>query len=198
MNRRIYVDLDGVLADFDLAARMILGEHPRAFEDRYGSDEFWKRLHAVGDFFATMRPMVDAQELWDFCCSIGEPTVLTGIPRDGNAAEQKRAWVLQHFNHDRVITCPSRDKRDSCRPGDILIDDWLRYRDLWEGAEGVFIHHTSAKSSIAAVKALMRSDLTDAALADVMLWIDGWSPEFTMDPEWQNTAARVKAARLHP
>jgi len=29
------------------------------------------------------------------------------------------------------------------------------------------------------------------ALTDVMVWIDGWSPAFTDDPEWTETNAAV-------
>ena len=38
-------------------------------------------------------------------------------------------------------------------PGDALVDDWDRYRGLWEEAGGLFIHHTSARASIAALSA---------------------------------------------
>ena len=35
------------------------------------------------------------------------------------------------------------------QPGDILIDDWPKYKHLWEEAGGIFILHTSAAQSIA-------------------------------------------------
>lgn len=34
-----------------------------------------------------------------------------------------------------------------------------------------------------------------AALDEVMGWISNWSPNFTDDPEWQETQARADAAR---
>jgi hypothetical protein len=40
------------------------------------------------------------------------------------------------------------------RPGDILIDDFDKYRDLWIKAGGIFIHHTSAVASIHALREL--------------------------------------------
>jgi hypothetical protein len=33
-------------------------------------------------------------------------------------------------------------------PGDVLVDDREKHRDLWDNAGGVFIHHTSAEDSI--------------------------------------------------
>ena len=38
--------------------------------------------------------------------------------------------------------------------GDVLIDDRAKYRHLWEEAGGIFIHHTSASSSIEALRQL--------------------------------------------
>ena len=40
------------------------------------------------------------------------------------------------------------------KPGDILIDDYLTYRHLWEEHGGTFIHHTSAKESLQQLAAL--------------------------------------------
>jgi hypothetical protein len=34
------------------------------------------------------------------------------------------------------------------KPGDVLIDDYIAYQDLWEDAGGVFILHTSARDSL--------------------------------------------------
>jgi hypothetical protein len=33
-------------------------------------------------------------------------------------------------------------------PGDVLVDDYLRYRELWVKAGGIFIQHLSAAESI--------------------------------------------------
>jgi uncharacterized protein YfaT (DUF1175 family) len=40
------------------------------------------------------------------------------------------------------------------KPGDILIDDFDKYRHLWIEAGGIFIHHTSAAASIRALREL--------------------------------------------
>ena len=42
----------------------------------------------------------------------------------------------------------ARNKRDHAQPGDVLVDDTLKHRHLWEEVGGVFIHHTSAASTI--------------------------------------------------
>lgn len=54
----------------------------------------------------------------------------------------------------QVVCCQSREKYLYCKTGDILIDDWEKYKAKWIGAGGNWITHTSAANSIAALKEL--------------------------------------------
>ena len=72
---RLFLDLDGVLADFDAAATSILGSHPDTVEPRL----MWSALARHGSFFASLSPMSDAQQLWEFAQPYS-PTILTGSP----------------------------------------------------------------------------------------------------------------------
>jgi hypothetical protein len=58
-----------------------------------------------------------------------------------------------------MITCMARDKRDHAKEGDVLVDDNDKFRHLWEGAGGRFVHHKSAQQSIEELKAYF--DLKD-------------------------------------
>ena len=58
-------------------------------------------------------------------------------------------WAAEHFPSVQRIACASSDKRLHMKPGDVLVDDYLKYQHLWEEAGSIFIHHTSAKASIA-------------------------------------------------
>jgi hypothetical protein len=152
--RRLYLDMDGVLADFDKKAAEVFGMPPAAYEREHGEAAFWATLFAVPDLFATFDMMPDAAVLWDATKDL-RPTILTGTPRGDWAAPQKRRWIAEKLGpHVEVITCFARQKADYCRPGDVLVDDRPKYAPLWEAAGGVFVVHTDARSSIAALARL--------------------------------------------
>jgi len=76
------------------------------------------------------------------------PIILTGCPRGGWAEPQKIDWAARHFPGVRIITCRSQEKRLHMKAGDILVDDLLKYKHLWEEAGGIFVHHKSANESL--------------------------------------------------
>jgi hypothetical protein len=152
MRRQIYLDCDGVLADFDKGAEKVLGLPPRAFEKRYGPGPFWKRLANADSFFENLEPLPDAYELFE-AVKHRDPVILTGLPRGNWAEPQKRRWAERHFPGVEVITTSAALKREHCHPGDVLVDDRDKYRPLWEAEGGVFIHHKDARSSIEELRA---------------------------------------------
>lgn len=152
---RLFVDLDGVLADFDRRVVELTGRAPDAIQP--------KRLLWVAispprcpDFYASLDMMPDAKELWEYV-SPHRPTILTGLPLGSWAAPQKVSWCASRLGAGvPVITCMARDKHTHCGVGDILVDDREETaRGPWEAAGGVFVHHTSAATTIAALSRLL-------------------------------------------
>lgn len=166
----IYLDMDGVIADFDKRAIEILGVKPREFEEIHGTDRIlWERLYKTNDFYLSLDLMPDALELYEGAKKFGElycheVVLLTGIPSKPIltwAAPQKIEWAALKFGEDqKIITCPSIDKYRYCLPGDILIDDWPKYKHLWENVGGHFIVHTDAKSSLKQLEEILQWNVT--------------------------------------
>lgn len=151
---RLFLDCDGVLADFDAYATELLGMPPRRFEARHGPKRFWSRIAGHGDFFYELPLMPDAQVLWDAVAHL-HPIILTGLPQGTWAAPQKMRWAAKHFPEARMITTLARAKRDHMEnPGDVLVDDLLKYKALWEEAGGVFVHHRNARETLDALQVL--------------------------------------------
>lgn len=149
---KLFVDLDGVLADFD-----------RHHEDMFGhaSDKGvdsvdWSRVRSVDRFFANIPPMGDMDALWSFILPY-RPIILSGVPPEvPRAADDKRLWVSRYLGSDvEVRCCRSREKCLHAEPGDILIDDWGKYRHLWISRGGVWVDHISASDSIRQLERLL-------------------------------------------
>lgn len=149
--RHLFLDCDGVLADFDAAAHQLFGMESRKAEQVLGTKEFWRRIRMSGDFYRRLPLVADALELFRAVAHL-KPTILTGCPRGQWSQPQKVAWANEYFPGVPIITCASKEKfRHMAHPGDVLVDDYLRYKALWEQAGGVFVLHTSAKESIRAL-----------------------------------------------
>jgi hypothetical protein len=99
--------------------------------------------------------MPDMAELWAHVAPY-QPIVLTGVPASvKEAPDNKRAWVRRHLgSRVEVRCCPSKEKCLHAKAGDILIDDWEKYRHLWIAQGGVWVTHTSATNSIRELRAL--------------------------------------------
>jgi len=150
--RQLYLDCDGVLADFDKGAIAVLGLHPRIYEERHGIGRFWQKLAAAPDFYFGLPLKDDAMVLFEAVRHL-RPIILTGLPRGNWAADQKVRWAARHFPGTRIITTLARDKRDHAREGDVLVDDQLTHRHLWEEAGGIFVHHRDAETTLDALAA---------------------------------------------
>jgi 5'(3')-deoxyribonucleotidase len=151
--RRLYLDCDGVLADFDTGAAALLGMKPKAYEKSHGLSRFWSKLAQAPDFYFSLPLMPDAMRLFEAVKHL-DPVILTGLPRGNWAADQKMRWAAEHFPGVRMITCMARDKRDHAKDGDVLVDDNDKFRHLWEGAGGVFVHHRNVDETLAELATL--------------------------------------------
>lgn len=144
---RLFLDADGVLADFDAGAQQLLGMYPRAFEKKHGRGVFWKRLAGAKNFYGSLPEMPDARLLFEAVKHL-RPTILTGLPLGSWAAPQKIEWAAEHFPGVPIITCMARDKHKHMNPGDVLVDDRENHRAAYEAAGVIFVHHRNAEDSL--------------------------------------------------
>lgn len=157
--RQLFLDCDGVLADFDGAGERLWGMHPRKYEQQVGTDAFWEELKQRPEqFFLNLQLLPDAMDLYRGVLDMGySPKILSS--GYGWIAAQKVVWGNRYFPEvEFICTQSAAVKKDHMKPGDILIDDYLKYSHLWVEAGGIFIHHTSAKQSLASLKVLQYAD----------------------------------------
>lgn len=166
--RKLYVDLDGVLADFDRDVEELTGKSPAEWKKKDGLDNLpqhshddsamWEAIHKHKDFYRNLKKMPDADELWDYVLKY-EPNILTAIPRRTSvpdAEEHKREWVKEHLGkHVPFFIGPySKNKQRFSKKGYILIDDRPSNIEEWEEKGGTGILHTSAEKTIKKLKDL--------------------------------------------
>lgn len=142
---QIFVDMDGVLADFDTGYKAMIGP----MGGKEADDVDWKKVRGIPGFYAALPPMPDFETLWA-ALEPHNPIILTGVPSDvPEAVENKRAWAVKHIGpHAQMIGCKSKEKCLHGKPGDVLIDDWEKYKHLWLGMGGHWITHVSAAESV--------------------------------------------------
>lgn len=145
MNKpKIYLDMDGVVADFRSNALRTLKSAPAVGELYPDSD--WQRLRENPHLFLHLPLMARANELVNqarkYRDQLGwELQFLTAIPHNNDlpwAFHDKAEWARLHFTDIAVHFGPySSDKHLHCNPGDILVDDRLANCQDWEKAGGL-------------------------------------------------------------
>lgn len=134
----IFLDCDGVLADFDGWGTKLWGMPPREYEAKVGEQAFWKSAEENKDFFLNMERMPLADNLYARVAHM-RPVIITGAPRGNWAKNQKLRWRDKHFPNIPMVVCQAAEKYKWCKPGDVLVDDRDKYRLQWECAGGRFI-----------------------------------------------------------
>ncbi|MCK5735211.1 MAG: hypothetical protein KAH21_01985 [Spirochaetaceae bacterium] len=157
---QLFVDLDGVLVDFDTGVRQAAGKEPSELHPR----KMWPAIAGTKGFYDRLGWMPDGKELWKAVKNFN-PVILTGLPMGKWAEPQKRSWCIRELGSDiPVITGMSRDKADLALvwmeekkltgKTPILIDDRLKIKEPWEAAGGIFILHLNTGRSIEELKTL--------------------------------------------
>jgi len=137
----IFLDMDGVVADFDGYAHRELG-----IETKPGirfSQEDWYRLRDHSPRIYSIIPVLpNAHQLVDQVKQLAKQhdydiKFLTAIPKEndmGWAFWDKIKWVEKNFTDIPVWFGPySNDKKNHYKPGDILIDDRIKNIEEWPG-----------------------------------------------------------------
>lgn len=148
---QLFLDCDGVLADFDKFFEENYGMDARQYEKLHGGSKFWHEIqHFPGGFFRQLPPMPDAHELVAAVNHLN-PIILTGAPLGELWPQpQKEAWRDEHFPHLPMICCQSKKKFTHmvANKHNVIVDDWPKYKHVWEENGGTFILHTNTKDSL--------------------------------------------------
>lgn len=139
----IYLDLDGVMADFDFHFPNEFGLDHKAMPD----GDMWEKINQHQTYFEDM-PLCDGAIKFFETIRHLNPKILTACPKTNytNAAKQKRNWVRKHLGED-ITVLPVLGGTTKYlfmhKMGDILIDDYAANCIPWINAGGIAIHHVN-------------------------------------------------------
>ena len=163
--KRIFVDMDGVLADFIQGCSAMIGE-PLTPDNNGHMIYDQRKLELTNKrLFRNLPPMVDMHDLLAYIRHTELPwEILTaaGTINRELVVYDKNEWIKQWVSPNVVVTCTynGNQKGGFAMKNCVLIDDRQRNIDVWEKNGGIGILHTSARSTIDQLKALRTPDPT--------------------------------------
>ena len=157
---RIYVDMDGVLCDFVLAAKRATGQDWTGL--RSGQD--WESIKNTKNFWANMPWTRDGKQLWSYISKY-KPHILSAFsPEDPNCKPGKMRWLRKEVGYTQnfmINIVRRREKKNFAMKGSdvgkrpaILIDDYPKNVQQFRAAGGIGIEHTSTSKTISLLKRL--------------------------------------------
>lgn len=151
--KKIYFDMDGVLADFNGGLRTLLKMEPQPQEHQTDEvqNEMWEGIKDYGHFYRDLSPIDGAVEafkaLYDKYGDACE--ILTGCPKEKRgiiyAREDKVEWIRKYFSKTVKINLVLREEKQKYVTGKdcVLIDDYKINTDEWTEAGGTAILFTN-------------------------------------------------------
>jgi hypothetical protein len=156
----IYCDMDGVLVDFLAGAEKVLGHHFDApYNDKKDKIARKAKIASHDNFWADLPPMKDFKTLWKVIDKYDAHILTAYAEWDSSSIEGKKLWVKKHLNlpMDRFHAVKREEKQDYTKDGDkknILIDDYIKNIKEFDNADGIGIHHVSARVSLLKLREL--------------------------------------------
>jgi hypothetical protein len=155
----IYVDLDGVLVNFEPEVKKLT--HGIGLDDfikTEGRPKLWELINFKGsEWWANLPWTPDGSLLWN-AIKFKNPTILTsGSVRNCGAlaANGKRKWVYKHLGGiNTIIADSSSHKKKHAGRGNVLIDDYSKNIEEWNSKGGIGIQHKNAADTLEQLKTL--------------------------------------------
>ena len=169
MIKEIFVDLDGVLADFNSTFDRMNGLDSISIHNM-SDQEIQKRRHLLYDtlpyfvekgYWVDLNPVSDFELGMEFLRQLNIPIkILSSTSSIENLFEkvklQKLQWLNKYSIEFEPIFVPGKQlKLSYAQKGNILIDDTLDTIEHWHIKGGIGIHHRSWKNTIAELKKLL-------------------------------------------
>jgi hypothetical protein len=143
---KIYLDMDGVLTDFEKRYDELYGIRPSQIKDR--SVHFWKHFETfiLSGQFKTLDKHKDADKLLHFVHELRVPVEILSSSGGGKHHEfvtaQKEAWLSNNGITYKANIVPGGSKKtEYAKPWHILVDDTPHVVEKYRAAGGTAVLH---------------------------------------------------------
>jgi len=152
----IYLDMDGVIADFVKRYKELYNMEPKEAEKNKKFDHFFDEFIASNQF-ATLDLMPGAMEGIEFLRKCSVPTqILSSTANEKRydaISKQKMIWLQTHgITFTPNFVPGKRHKYKYAAPDKIIIDDTESVIDDWRSAGGIGILHKDWVSTMAILR----------------------------------------------
>ena len=152
----IYLDMDGVIADFEKRYKELFRMEPKQAEKKQEFNHYFNNFINSGNF-ATLDKMPDADIGLEFLRKCSVPTqILSSTANEEKydaISKQKMIWLQTHGITFNPIFVPGKSlKYKYADPNSIIIDDTKSVIDDWLDAGGIAIWHKDWTTTLAILK----------------------------------------------
>ena len=150
---KIYLDMDGVIADFNKKYKEMFSIPPAEAEKDKKFEPFFNEFIAK-ESFAKLELMPDAINLMNYLRNTGIPIEILSSTsserRDAQIRPQKMKWLKDNqIEFPAILVQGAHLKQKYATPDSLLIDDTSKNIDEWRRAGGIGILYTDYVSCVA-------------------------------------------------
>lgn len=145
----LYVDMDGVLCDFDGGVKELLGEPINQNNKKL----FWKKLKQMSEselvsHWANLDWTTQGKQLWNHVTKFN-PIILSspGTSMRSLIERGKTEWIEKHLSPAPSDIIYETEKEKYATPTSIIIDDRDKVLDPWRAAGGIGIKYIDGQLS---------------------------------------------------
>ncbi len=158
--KKIYFDMDGVLADFERGVRELAGfnlsEKDQDMKTKAEDEAMWAAVKEVAHFYDKLEVLPEGFKMFGLVKEKypGIIEILTGIPKPrrgiATAGEDKTAWVKRLLGAEIPVNIVFKEeKKNFCRGREyVLIDDRRTNIEEWEEGGGSGILYREGETDL--------------------------------------------------
>ena len=158
-DKKIFLDMDGVIVDFIASVNKMFNIKDFKEWESKKTSEKWNKISQKGKpFWSEMAWTKDGKKLWNYLKG-EDVTILSAHPKDkGESEEGKRSWLSKNIGSSyasNAIILLGIDKQKHADKNHILIDDSERNIRQWKNKGGIGIVHKNTSSTIKQLEGLI-------------------------------------------